>query len=492
MEDSFRVRVDKAFGALGGSTPSSVGVSPSLWSLTDEEIERREWNRHKEEAEERDDVVESGSSVVRNQLDSDLQDLSDYEEEEEEEEDEGVDGEKKKRRRNNSSSGAETSVDEYLDVQSNIGRDCTLDYEIGNVRNVRGMIMLVLLTFSVSDPERVVASVEPVDFGYPVDEAVNEERHGIASSVINVCVRVATAFMACVFILCCLMFGRFYCFSFGKKKMNMTKWLLAQNRQVTAYMRDVKFADYGIDEPNTYGELPNSFKVAVRDPRANHTAAKIRLKEDAEAAGSLDTLQLSDNHVAAKAETEDIKKGELDGDNPKPILKKRENSMDSKSQKRVRFMVDPESRAQTHEEEHCSRLHQEPLKIHTLYVFSSDDMDDQSNRKAYMDFFDQLRKRNTDSSQDDSSVEVPKSITFTPKRKPEDDSMVKRSQSEHNTGDNLKNKSWSIGVTAEDVQESEVSAMEEDEPSPAVDKGYSLQKPSRQYRMRTNVNGDDN
>lgn len=30
----------------------------------------------------------------------------------------------------------------------------------------------------VSDPERVVASVEPVDSGDSVDEAVNEERHG--------------------------------------------------------------------------------------------------------------------------------------------------------------------------------------------------------------------------------------------------------------------------------------------------------------------------
>ncbi|KAL0372858.1 UNVERIFIED_CONTAM: hypothetical protein Scaly_0967400 [Sesamum calycinum] len=246
MEDSFRVRVDKAFGALGGSTPSSVGVSPSL--VPDgREIQRRVESR-KEEAEEGDDGVESGSSVVRNQLDSDLQDLSDCEEEEEEEEedDEGVDGEKKKRRRNNSSS-AETSVDEYLDVQSNIGRDCTLDYEEEE-----------------DEYDKVAVGAEQT--------------------------------------------------------------------------------------------------AAVRDPRANHTAAKIRLKEDAEAAGSLDTLQLSDNHTA-NAETEDIKKGELDGDNPKPILKKRENSMDSKSQKRVRFMVDPESRTQTHEEEQsvgASNLLSEP------------------------------------------------------------------------------------------------------------------------------------
>lgn len=136
MEDSFRVRVDKVFGALGGNTASSVGVSPSLWCLTDEEIERREWNRNKEVAEEGEEGIESGPSVVRNDLESDLQELSQYEEEQEEEEEgeveedgEEIDGEKKKRRRNNISC-AEGSVDEYLDVQSNIGRDCTLDYEV--------------------------------------------------------------------------------------------------------------------------------------------------------------------------------------------------------------------------------------------------------------------------------------------------------------------------------------------------------------------------
>ncbi|KAK6146571.1 hypothetical protein DH2020_020440 [Rehmannia glutinosa] len=218
MEDSFRVRADKVFGGLGGNTASSVGVSPSLWCLGDEEIERREWNRNKEDVEEGEGGGESGPSVVRNQLDSDLQDLSDYqeeeEEEEEEEEDEEIDGGKRKRRRNNTSI-AETSVDEYLDVQSNIGRDCTLDYE---------------------EEEDEYDKV-----------AVGAEQTG--------------------------------------------------DRM---YMRDVKYAEYGIHELNEYGELPNTFQAVVRDPRANHTAAKIRLKEDAEAAGNFDTLQLSDNSKATK------------------------------------------------------------------------------------------------------------------------------------------------------------------------------------------------
>lgn len=133
MEDSFRVRVDKAFGNLSSNTTSSLGGNPSLWCLTDEEIEKREWNRNKELAEEEEEIIESDPSVVRNHIDSDLNELSDDDEEEEEEEveEEGeeIDREDKKRRRSSSGS-ADASVDEYFDVQSNIGRDCTLDYEV--------------------------------------------------------------------------------------------------------------------------------------------------------------------------------------------------------------------------------------------------------------------------------------------------------------------------------------------------------------------------
>lgn len=136
MEDSFRVRVDKVFGNLGTDTPSSVGVSPALWSLTDEEIERREWNRNKEVPEE----GESRPSVVLTDLESDLKELSNIEEEDEEEEEEEEEDEEEgeeidgaKRRRNNNGGGCDSSVVEYLDVQSNIGRDCTLDYEVCSI-----------------------------------------------------------------------------------------------------------------------------------------------------------------------------------------------------------------------------------------------------------------------------------------------------------------------------------------------------------------------
>ncbi|KAL6566254.1 hypothetical protein OROGR_001869 [Orobanche gracilis] len=433
MDDSFRVRADKVFGSLGKNTASLVGVSSSLWCLGDEKIERREWNRNKEEE---DGDLESEPPVVRNPLDSDLQDSSgDEDEEEEEEDDEEIDGGKKKRRRNNSSNDL-TSFDEYFDVQSSIGRDCTLDYE------------------------------------------EEEDQYD----------KVAV----------------------GAEEQNGDR----------LYMRDVKIADYEIDEHNEYVELPTTFQSVVRDPRANRMAAKSRLKEDdAEAAGNFHTLQLPDDSTATNPETEDIKRRELDGDNLKPILKKGENLMDSRSQRRVRFVVDPNSRTRTHEDqqalETCVREdcavqeHAPDLSLYTsgipdylknpskytCYAFDSDDVDDQSNQEAYMEFLDKVSRRNSDSSMDDLPVETPKSVVFTPRRKEEEGLVGNVSESHRNPGDDdAKNKRWSVGMTPEEInQECEVSAMEEDEPCGAVDEGCSSSgKAGRQYRARINVDFDDN
>lgn len=47
------------------------------------------------------------------------------------------------------------------------------------------------------------------------------------------------------------------------------------------YMKDVNFVDYGIRE-NEYVQLPNTFRTAMKDSRANHHATKIGQKEYAE------------------------------------------------------------------------------------------------------------------------------------------------------------------------------------------------------------------
>lgn len=111
MDESFRVRVDKVFGSLTETSNLS-----SLWCLTDDEIEKREWNRDTPSRELVDfdskpcpphiDGFFSKSPQTLDfpkQLQSDLEQLGD---------------------------GQEPDDDNELDIRSGIGLDCTLDYEV--------------------------------------------------------------------------------------------------------------------------------------------------------------------------------------------------------------------------------------------------------------------------------------------------------------------------------------------------------------------------
>lgn len=278
------------------------------------------------------------------------------------------------------------------------------------------------------------------------------------------------------------------------------------------YMRNVKYADYQIDDVSGCGELPSSLQVTVKDPRANHSAAKLRLREDAVAAGDLDALQLSESSMVTNLDAQDIQKEQLEIDNPKPILKKRENLIDAKTPKRVRFMVDSES--STHEDQQssgASDMASEPNATNALsvseqtsdpskysgvpdhvrnpskythYTFdSSDDMDDELNREACVNLFHDLRRRSADTLMEETPAELPKSIVFTPKKKPEHESTMK-TENELKTREDQDKKRWSVEITAEDAEESEISAMEEDGLSPDVDRGS--RKPGRQYRTKAN------
>lgn len=133
MEDTFRVRVGKVFGSLAG-TPSSGPSSSlsSLWSLTDEEIEKREWNRDKDSPEPELELELqpqpynlNSKGDFSNELEKDLLDLDEDVEEEEEEEDE---------EQQPSESANKHKPDDYNDeeweIKSSIGLDCTLDYEV--------------------------------------------------------------------------------------------------------------------------------------------------------------------------------------------------------------------------------------------------------------------------------------------------------------------------------------------------------------------------
>lgn len=133
MEDSFRVRVDRAFGSLplptSSSSPSSLA---SLWSLTHDEINPTPSNRtnHPEPEPEPEpqsepkpylwsNAASSSSSSFGVQLEKDLEDFDDEDEEE--------DGEARFRR---GQSKPDDYDDEQWQIRSGIGLDCTLDYEV--------------------------------------------------------------------------------------------------------------------------------------------------------------------------------------------------------------------------------------------------------------------------------------------------------------------------------------------------------------------------
>lgn len=107
MEESFSVRVGKTFDILAAGASSPARLS-SLWSLTGEEIEKREWNRDKGSPEPQlkddDDDFE---------LEKDLLDLDDDDVEEEDEKPKPDD-----------------YNEEQWEIKNCIGLDSTLDHEV--------------------------------------------------------------------------------------------------------------------------------------------------------------------------------------------------------------------------------------------------------------------------------------------------------------------------------------------------------------------------
>ncbi|GFS34386.1 hypothetical protein Acr_00g0033730 [Actinidia rufa] len=362
MEDSFRVRVDKAFGSLSSPSPSP-SPSPSLsslWCLTDKEIERREWSR------ERDGPDEAEPRPYPPNLDgffANQQNLS-------------------------SSSSSSSQSSQTVDLQDDDNND-------SDVKTWR------------------------------------------------------------------------------KRKMRLTKWPLAVKRLVIACF-----------------------------------------KEDAEAAGKFDSLQVSDTGRHDPHTPNNILE---EGFNLKSILKRKENQTDPKAQKRVRFGSDCEEVASegvkdlvmenrwTEEAKilQTSFLSQEyhgvpdyirnPAK-YTHYTFdSSSDIDEESNQKACIDFLNQLKRSNSKEQQpDDTAVDLPKSVTFTPKKKLGDAFMVKNGNQFGQKQEDVGKESISqngcplIGIAAGEACESEVCAMEEDEPETVDGKSSRLRREGRQYRTKAN------
>lgn len=272
------------------------------------------------------------------------------------------------------------------------------------------------------------------------------------------------------------------------------------------YMKEIN--DYGIDVDSS-SMIPNSFKEVVKDPRANHLAAKIRLKEDADAAKGIDSLRVSDKDAPTSIDAET--NSSENGINPKSILKRKDNQLDMKSHKRVRFdpeckdnsgseadlegtkAIPMESSSTGVAEDHLSGVPdylRNPSKyIH--YTFdSSDNIDEESNKQAYMDFQKLLKKSNNmEPPPEDASADLSKAVKFIPRKKTSDATMGAEVMPQVGNGkDFVRPRAVSISIAA---AESEVCAMEEDEPEMAADGRDSLQRTGRQYRTKTRTELDE-
>ncbi|XP_027352314.1 uncharacterized protein LOC113863094 [Abrus precatorius] len=414
MEDSFRVRVERAFGSLPVPSSSSASSSPSLnslWSLTEEEI-----NNTPSARIHRSQPQPYSSSTFRVQLQNDLQDLND---------DADADADADAPR---GPSKPPDYDDEQWQIRSGIGLDCTLDYE---------------------------AEEDQYD-----KQAIGKENSGDR-----------------------------------------------------VYMKDIN--DDGV-EISSSSVLPTSFRDFVRDPRANHLAARIRLKQDDEAAKKIDAL-----HVSEKS-APDIGAGG-DAINPKSILKSRDNHLEPRPQKRVRFDSECDDRGNDDDDDEHERTRDVRMKTssieevaasdqssksqefdsavpdyvrnpsrYTRYTFdSSSDMDDKSNKEAYMSFFAQLKGSNaakgTGSEADDALDDLP-SVTFISKKKSGDATMGESemvSKQKLDAGKEAMNRrAFPVGIAAGDTENSDVCAMEEDEPEVIEDAKRSSQRLNRQYRKK--------
>lgn len=269
-----------------------------------------------------------------------------------------------------------------------------------------------------------------------------------------------------------------------------------------------EISDCGI-EIGSSTELPTSIRNFTRDPRANHLAAKVRLKEDAEASKTIHLLHVSENSAVAITDSESNT-----SQNPKSILKRKDNHLDAKLHKRVRF--DPECKITQisqgskdfvtetnslpgaaevgNEVTFPSRATQVPDYLqnpsrYTHYTFdSSNDVDEESNKKAYMNFLQLVREsKRIESHENDAPTGPPKSITFIPKKKADDTIMLENSPRQNGVGKEVVHqRGMSIGIATVDDQTDDVCSMEEDEPDKLETKTNSSQKPGRRYRIRAN------
>lgn len=274
------------------------------------------------------------------------------------------------------------------------------------------------------------------------------------------------------------------------------------------FMSDV--TDHG-SYLNSHNVLSNPSHGTAKDPRANRLAARIRLKED-----KVEAQNYTFGHVHNAEVKGQRVEASKDCNQPRPILKRKDNNAVSRSQKRVRF--DPSCRYGSEEaieksegapvmeatvSDDGSQMVQNASRVpdyllnpskYTYYSFdSTSEIDEESNAQACMDSLNlvkELKPPDSGLEPADSSADLPKSVIFIPKKKASDaeavsDSAVLKQNKEEDHKQSLHGTDFSSGIAAGEAQY-EVSAMEEDETETnAADRSAGFQRPGRKYRTKS-------
>ncbi|KAF5746376.1 hypothetical protein HS088_TW06G00547 [Tripterygium wilfordii] len=281
------------------------------------------------------------------------------------------------------------------------------------------------------------------------------------------------------------------------------------------YTRDV--TNHGLNL-NAENVLLNSLSSTMKDPR--DLAARNRLMEDdAEA-------QVSNSpHNPGTEFKEPQVRFSGDGVPLRSILKRKDTNSIPKSLKRVRFdpgcMSSSEELSEGHQDflsrnssvssmvssndgsmlaQNTARIQDRSRNAYTHYTLNSTiEVNEESNTRACMDFLKLVRgskPSDLGSNSQDVSADLPKSITFIPKKKAVDgesvDSFSEFKQDKQAKSSHQAEFQFPIGIALIESQQSEVGeVVEAQQEVSATDVNSRIQKPIRRYRTKPSSDDSD-
>ncbi|KAI9382515.1 hypothetical protein POPTR_014G143800v4 [Populus trichocarpa] len=429
MEDSFKVRVDKTFGSLPFSSSAIQTQQPSsslssLWCLTDEEIERNQWNRdHKgsPETESQPQPYFSPERLDDKNLNSEIgKDLVDLDDEDEDDEVESSRALKLK---------PEDCDDEEWDIKKSIGLDRTLDYEeeedhydkvaVGREGAGDDRLYVTQMNDYGNDVDSGDVMPMPSSFG---DVTRDPRANHLAAKV------------------------RLLEDAEAAKKMDSLRVTVKEDISVSddGNLKSIlKRKDVQSDSKSISNHLDSKLQKRVRfDPECKDG-------NDEESGGVEDTqMETTDS-------TEETQIYHLPPDYPSGIPDYMRNPS-----KYTRYTFDSATNV---DEESNQEAYMDFLKI-------------------------LQRPNTTESHPDEVPVDLSKPLTFIPKRKTSGaaviDNSIDSKQNQDDASEDFKlRRGLPLAIAAFDDNDTETCAMEEDKPETAADKTNSS-RPERQYRSK--------